>query len=235
MADENQLENEVLDFDDDMLPELPEDSPFVEGKSKKTWLIIAIGVIAVVLVVAVILRLTKSRDEVGLIEIPIEIVETAQDSAPGIDFVEGANKMVAIEKDTKPAGMPERVVEKRPDVVFDPDKPVVKRPSPRPVATTSSKPVVARPAVKTVQPKPGNWTVQIGSYNSRAAAEAGQRQMQSAYKNLFTGFDFAVLAAVLPNGQTVYRLRVVGFENNADANNFCNNAQNERIDCYVTK
>ena len=222
MADDLQLENEVLEFDDDALPELPEDNPFETERSKKPWFLVMLGVVAVTLVAVVVVKLFVGTGgtETGLIEIPIDTAETA--IAPKTD-----SKDIAPDAE-KPVGMPERVIGERPSVVFDPDKPVVQRPRPRPAEAAGA------PVAQTA-PKTGTWSVQVGSYASRAAAEAGQRQMQSSYRSLFSGRNFAILAAVMPNGQTMYRLRVVGFQTSGAANGFCEQAQGSNLDCYVTK
>jgi cell division septation protein DedD len=228
------LQNEVLEFDDDALPELPDDNPFEEVKSKKPWLLVGVGIVAITLVVVVVLKLmTGGRDEPGLIEIPIESAGIAD--IPSTDFVDQANKLVAVDQD-KPVGMPERVVENRRDVKFDPDKPSVRRPKPRPIGGRPPRTETdARPRAANVAPKPGTWSVQVGSYPSRSAAESGQRKLQSAHRDLFGGYNFAILAAVLPTGGTTYRLRVVGFRTGGDANSFCRNAQSDGVQCYVTK
>jgi hypothetical protein len=230
MADDTQLENEVLEFDDDALPELPDDNPFESGGSKRPWILAGVGIVAVTLVIVVVLKLTTggSKDS-GLIELPIE--QAVTEEAPG-DFLEDAKKLVAVEPD-KPVGIPERVVDSRQDVIFDPDKPVVRKPKPRPIKETvkpePTKPV--RPAPKSTS----GFTVQVGSYATRAAAESGQRKLQSSHRLLFDGYDFVILSAVLPNGQTTYRLRVVGFADSRAAGGFCRNAQSDGVSCYVTK
>jgi len=239
MADDNQLENEVLEFEDDALPELPDDNPF-EEESKKPWLLIGIGIVAVTLVMVVILKLaTGGKSETGLIEIPIGSAEIAE--IQGDDFVEGAGRLAA--GDDRPVGMPERVVEQRRDVKFDPDKPVVARPTarpaPRPAAGATAPARAAAsvtPPARQTAPAAGTWSVQFGAYNTRAAAEAGQRRLESAHRTLFSGHNFAILSAVMPNGATMYRLRVVGFANSAAANNFCRSAKNDGIqDCYAVR
>lgn len=226
------LQNEVLEFDDDALPELPDDNPFEEAKPKKPWLLVGVGVVAVTLIVVVVLKLmTGGGEGPGLIEIPIEPTNVAD--APNPDFVDQANKLVAVDND-KPVGMPERIVENRKDVKFDPDKPSVRRPKPRPIGGKPSRPD-APARVAQVAPKPGTWSVQVGSYPTRSAAEAGQRKLQSEHRDLFGGYNFAILAAILPNGGTTYRLRVIGFKTGGEANSLCRNAQSDGVQCYVTK
>ena len=128
--------------------------------------------------------------------------------------------------------MPTRVIEDRKAVTFNPDKPVAK---PKPVA---KKPVAQPAAKKTVARKVaaqnGSWYVQFGSYSTRALAESAQRKIRNAHISLFQGKQFVILAAQMPNGQTLYRLRIA-FASSSDANSFCRNAKSDGLDCYVAK
>lgn len=250
MADEIQIENDVLEFDDDVLPELPDDNPFEDAHARRPWLLIGIGVVTVAMVVAIVLKLTVGRDTSdNVIEIPVETVGATTEQQAN-DFAAQANKIVAVDESQK-AGkvqdMPERDIAARKPVVFDPDKPIVQRPKPRPIADVpesgkdrapqqSSQKV--REVVNSKSKMPatsGVWKVQVGSYNSRNSAEAAKRKMIANHKSLFEGRDFVVLSAVLPNGSTTYRLRVVGFSTSSDAAGFCRNAQSDGISCYVAK
>ena len=58
--------------------------------------------------------------------------------------------------------------------------------------------------------------------------------MRAAHSSLFSGKQFVVLASVLKDGRTTYRLRVA-FNNSNDANGFCRNAKSDGLDCYVAK
>ena len=234
MADKNIIENEdVLEFDDEVLPELPDDNPFEEEKSKKPWLLAGIGLVAVTLVIVVVLKLTMGgKDDAGLIEIPIEHgIGSIDSGAAGVQPDTG----FAGDDDIAPIGMPERIVEKRPDVNFNPDKPAVARPKPRPIKDTAKSAPAKSAAVQQAAPKSGTWSVQVGSYPTRAAAEKGQREITAAHKSIFSGKSFAILAAVLPNGTTTYRLRVVNFQTSNAAASFCNNAKSDGVNCYVAK
>lgn len=143
-------------------------------------------------------------------------------------------------------GVPVRVIEDRKEVKFNPEKaePKPAQVQQKPASSKSStKQQTARRTTNTVQksqqraqttPKAYAWYAQIGSYSTRALAEAGQRKLQGAHQSLFSGHQFVILAAVLPNGTTTYRLRV-GFNTAAEANNFCRNAKADGLDCYVTK
>ena len=133
-----------------------------------------------------------------------------------------------------------RVIEDRKPVEFNPVRETV---APKPIkvpakkqAKAPEKPKAApKPAPKTVtKPANGGWYVQFGSYSTREAANAAERKIRSGHAGLFEGKQFVVLAAVLPNGQTTYRLRIA-FANSNDANGFCRNAKSDGLDCYVAK
>ena len=131
-----------------------------------------------------------------------------------------------------------RVVEDRRDVVFNPNKVEVK---PQPKPQTQAKPVAKKPAAKPVA-KSGQksatsgaaWYVQFGSYATRDAANAAGNKIRAAHSSLFSGKQFVVLASVLKDGRTTYRLRVA-FNNVNDANGFCRNAKSDGLDGYVAK
>lgn len=136
-----------------------------------------------------------------------------------------------------------RVVEDRANVVFNPNKvsneapkPVVKKVDNKPKTTV--KPVAKKPTPKPAVSKAATsgaaWYVQFGSYSTRAAADAAGAKMRAAHSSLFTGKQFVVLASVLKDGKTTYRLRVA-FNNSNDANGFCRNAKSDGLDCYVAK
>ena len=135
-----------------------------------------------------------------------------------------------------------RAIEDRRDVVFNPNKvesepvakPVVK-PVQKTTAQTAKKPV-AKTAPKKVEKSSGGaaWYVQFGSYATRDAANAAGVKIRAAHSSLFAGKQFVVLASVLKDGRTTYRLRVA-FNNSNDANGFCRNAKSDGLDCYVAK
>jgi hypothetical protein len=58
--------------------------------------------------------------------------------------------------------------------------------------------------------------------------------MSAGHPSLLGGKQFVILAAVLPNGTTTYRLRV-GFSTVQEADGFCRNAKSDGLDCYVAK
>lgn len=130
-----------------------------------------------------------------------------------------------------------RVVQDRKDVTFNPERTAAApKAIPAPAPKTAKTPTKPKPAPKPAVQKVANggWYVQFGSYSTRAAAEAAGQKMRSGHASLFNGKQFVILAAVLPNGQTTYRLRVA-FATSNDANGFCRNAKSDGLDCYVAK
>lgn len=141
----------------------------------------------------------------------------------------------------QPASVPQqdsvRVVQDRKDVTFNPERAAVTpKPIPAPAPKQAKQPTKQKPAPKPAVQKVSNggWYVQFGSYGTRAAAEAAERKLRSGHQGLFSGKQFVILAAVLPNGSTTYRLRVA-FATSGDANGFCRNAKSDGLDCYVAK
>lgn len=134
-----------------------------------------------------------------------------------------------------------RVVQDRKEVKFEPvkaasqPKPIVK-PAPKQVKTATKPKTAPKATIKTTTQKVSNggWYVQFGSYGTREAANAAEKKIRAEHKNLFGGKQFVVLAAVLPNGQTTYRLRIA-FATADDAGGFCRNAKSDGLDCYVAK
>ena len=130
-----------------------------------------------------------------------------------------------------------RVIEDRKDVKFEPNRAAATpKPIPAPAPKSAKTPTKPKPAPKPATQKVANggWYVQFGSYGTRAAAEAAEKTIRAGHQNLFSGKQFVILAAVLPNGQTTYRLRVA-FATSGDANGFCRNAKSDGLDCYVAK
>ena len=258
MNDDNNLD--LLDLDDsDAMDTLPDATPFAAPRPKKPWLLLGVGVLAVVLSSYIIIRVIgdeqSSAVEVDL-DAPVAVVDMP---APvEMNVMPAAPVQVAPHPAPQPApevakpqatvGVPVRVVEERKEVVFKPaaEEPVKAEPVKtvtKPVAKQTAKPVAkqaAKPVAKKVEtkvadkPVAGAWYVQFGSYSSRAAAETAQRQIANAHKSLFTDKQFVILAAQLKDGKTTYRLRVA-FKTAADANGFCRNAKSDGLDCYVAK
>lgn len=134
-------------------------------------------------------------------------------------------------------GVPTRVIEDRQHVTFNPDAGA--RPAAKPAVKTAPHKAAAKSATKQSPKKPqnatrGSWYVQFGSYSTRVLAEGAEKKIRAAHPGLFSGKQFVILAAQLPNGTTTYRLRIA-FATSGDANGFCRNAKSDGLDCYVAK
>ncbi|MDL2295985.1 SPOR domain-containing protein [Lachnospiraceae bacterium OttesenSCG-928-E19] len=242
----NELDDslDLLDLEDDeVLETLPETSPFAAPRPKKPWLLMGVGLLVIVLATYIIIR-AIGTDDSSSIEIDLDVPEVVTvdptDSDTLVIPVTGTTPATVVTPAPKPQpkpapvakpepvatpGVPVREVNDRKDVTFNPNK----APTTAPVKAT--KPKVepkAKPAATS------NWYVQFGSYSTRAAAEAAQKKIRAGHSSLFAGKQFVILAAQLPNGTTTYRLRV-GFATSNDANNFCQNAKSDGLDCYVAK
>lgn len=248
---------DLLDLDDnDSVDTLPDAPAFAAPRPKKPWLLLTVGLIAIVLSTYVIIRAigddASSSIEVDL-DVPV-VIDGAGDGAdmnvmppvkPGDVVPEPvkvapvpvaqpqpkpqpvAQQPVVVQQPKQDAGIPVRVVEERKEVKFEPQKPAAQ---PKAVAKSQPKPQ-PKPVAKTAT---YSWYVQFGSYSTRALAENAQRQISNAHRSLFDGKQFVILAAQLKNGTTTYRLRV-GFNSANDANGFCRNAKSDGLDCYVAK
>ncbi len=133
------------------------------------------------------------------------------------------------------AGVPVRVIEDKKEVTFNPERQTAKKEAAKPAAKKVVKQQTTKKVATKQQAAPkGSWYVQFGSYSTRALAENAQKQLTAKHSSLFAGKQFVILAAVLPNGNTTYRLRIA-FANSAEANGFCQNAKSDGLDCYVAK
>lgn len=243
----NELDDnlDLLDLDDDTtLDTLPETSPFASApRPKKPWLLMGVGLLVIVLATYIIVR-TIGSDSSSSVEIDLDspavvtvdssvsdtlVVPPVPHQVPPAPGVVSPPPPAPVQAKPVPAtpGVPVREVSDRANVTFNPDKPAAK-----PVAKPASK-----PKAQTPKPKPAAtaaWYVQFGSYSTRALAESAQKKIVAGHASLFSGKQFVILAAVLPNGTTTYRLRI-GFATSADANGFCQNAKSDGLDCYVAK
>ncbi len=238
---------DLLDLEDDAsLDSLPTASPFTSPRPKKPWLLLGVGLLVIALATYIIVR-TVGSDSGSSVEIDLDTPEvTTVTPDSGTDVIVVPPQGVAPAQPTpttvapapaksepiQTTGVPSREVSDRAAVTFDPNKTTtakpVAKPAPKPVAAP------AKPAVKQTAAVAGSWYVQFGSYSTRAAAESAQRNIKSKHASLFSGKQFVILAAQLPNGTTTYRLRIA-FANSNDANGFCRNAKSDGLDCYVAR
>jgi cell division septation protein DedD len=240
----NELDDnlDLLDLEDDAaLDSLPDAGPFAAApRPKKPWLLMGVGLLIIVLATYIIVR-TIGSDSSSSVEIDLDAPEVvtidtgASDSlvvppsaAPISPESNAAAPAPAPRVESAPAtpGVPVREVSDRREISFNPEK----------AAAKPSAPAAAKPRAVS-KPKPASaaaWYVQFGSYSTRALAENAQKRIQAGHSGLFAGKQFVILAAVLPNGTTTYRLRV-GFATSGEANGFCQNAKSDGLDCYVAK
>ncbi len=252
---------DLLDLDNgSQMDTLPAAPVLGAPRPKKPWLLLGVGLLVIILATYIIIR-TIGDDSTATIEVDLDApvaVVGAEDNAPLIvGDVPMDIKPAPVEVAPAPApapvvvpapqpkpvaapvaapdattGMPVRVIEERKAVTFNPEKVQTAKPAAVPVkkAAAPVKKAAPKPAVA---PK-GSWYVQLGSYSTHALAQAAQRQIVAAHSSLFAGHQPVILAAVLANGTTTYRLRVP-FKDAKSANGFCQNAKSDGLDCYVAK
>lgn len=250
---------DLLDLDDGAgLDTLPDAAPFAAPRPKKPWLLLGVGVLVIILATYIIVR-TLGSDSSSSIDVDLDapVVVDVPPVAPGdapmppMPAPDDNTPIVvppmapgavpppppgaAIDPvDTNP-GVPVRIIEDRKDVKFNPDAPAAK---PAPVSKPAPIPAVKPKPKQTPKKAPtvakGSWYVQFGSYSTRAAAESAQKKIRAEHPGLFQGRQFVILAAVMKDGSTKYRLRIA-FSNANEANGFCRNAKSDGLDCYVAK
>lgn len=222
-------ELDLLDLEDDANDELPAADPF--GKTvrpKKPWLLFGVALLVIVLATFIIIKTigndSAENQEVDLFA-PTEVVETVTPPAPEAALV--VPEPVVTAPVSIETGTPVREIEERKPVTFKPEAGDTTAQKP------ASKPAEKKSTTKTATSS-ATWYVQFGSYSTRTAAEAAQKKIRAQHPSLFDGKQFVILAAVLPNGTTTYRLRIA-FTTSSDANGFCQNAKSDGLDCYVAK
>lgn len=257
MNNEDNTNLDLLDLDNDVSDSLPEVA-FATPRPRKPWLLLGVGLLVIALATYIIVR-TVGADSSSTVEIDLDAapevtVDGGEMPMPDVNPqplpvppapVAGKAEPVMVQPlpEAKPAPVVTedanvRVVQDRRDVVFNPNKEVVE---PKPVVkNVESKPVakkaVSKPVAKKVEKTSGGaaWYVQFGSYGTRDAANAAGKKMRAEHNSLFAGKQFVVLASVLKDGRTTYRLRVA-FNSSNEANGFCRNAKSDGLDCYVAK
>jgi len=240
---------DLLDLEEDAdLDTLSESAnPFASPRPKKPWLLFCVGLLVIALATYIIVRSVGS-DSDSSVEINLDTPQVVTEGGDDINNPVTAPLIVpendTVVKQNDVSGVPVRTVEDRKDVKFNPnkqDKPVeapvsVKNPGnvlpPKPLAERKSGPPVKRAAKQAHNS--GGWYVQFGSYSTKELAQRAQTKIRGGHTGLFTNKQFVILAAVLPNGKTTYRLRIA-FPNSSDATGFCNNAKSDGLDCYISK
>ncbi|HEX9167819.1 MAG TPA: SPOR domain-containing protein [Roseiarcus sp.] len=95
-------------------------------------------------------------------------------------------------------------------------------------ATPDAPPVDATPATAS-----GGWAVQLAAPKSEAEAQSKLAQLTSKYGSQLNGSPIGVHKAQV-NGETIYRLRVVGLTK-ADAAALCARLKGEGGECFIAK
>ena len=258
MNNEDNTNLDLLDLDADTSDSLPEVA-FSSPRPKKPWLLLGVGLVVIALATYIIVRTVNSNSS-SSVEIDLDAEPEVTVDGGEIPMPQPM-PMPAPDVNPQPLPMPEkvvvqqpapeqarpsvqvaaedsnvRVVEDRREVTFNPDraevKPVVKPEVKKPVAKPAQKPV--QKSQKSAQTSGAAWYVQFGSYATRDAANAAGQKIRASHASLFAGKQFVVLASVLKDGRTTYRLRVA-FNTANDANGFCRNAKSDGLDCYVAK
>lgn len=235
---------DLLDLEDDAdLDSFPESNPFENPRPKKPWLLLGLGVLVIVLATYIIIRSVGSDSDSSVeinLDTPVVVDGSAEEQNPVTAPLVIPEEKQTVEENDK-SGIPVRKIEDRKPVEF---KPAAVAPKPAPVvekvAVAKPAPVVEKKSIYTNPPKQvtatkaGSWYVQFGSYSTRELAQRAQNKIRDGHTGLFAGKQFVILAAVLPNGKTTYRLRIA-FEKSSEANGFCQNAKSDGLECYVAR
>ena len=100
-------------------------------------------------------------------------------------------------------------------------------------ATETPAAPAAPPADATAATASGGWAVQLAAPKSEAEANGDMARLTSKYGADLNGSPLGVHKAVV-NGQTIYRLRVVGLTK-ADAAALCARLKGDGGECFIAK
>jgi len=107
------------------------------------------------------------------------------------------------------------------------EHPSASAPSP---AEESSIAIGQPPAPRAPEPRPGDWTVQVGAFKDRNQAESVRKPLAAG------GFDPYVIAAPGEDGQLRYKVRVGGYKTREDAARMAERMRRERsLTAFVTQ
>ncbi|MCQ2574870.1 MAG: SPOR domain-containing protein [Alphaproteobacteria bacterium] len=237
-VDEN-LDLLDLEENNNEVESLPEETPFSSPHPKKPWLLLGVGVAIVVLATYVIVKTINSDSENVVhidLDAPVDTPVVAEQDLSSVKDLSVPVKPIEVDQkkeekkiEQETSSVPVRVIPDRKEVTFNPNN--ATKTVAQPIKKDVVKPQVQKTAVTTTSK---SWYVQFSSHSTRALAEAAEKQLRKGHSSLFVDKQFVILAAVLPNGQTTYRLRVA-FNNSAEANGFCRNAKSDGLDCYVAR
>lgn len=135
------------------------------------------------------------------------------------------DELDALSVPTQKVDEPAPVVEK-PEV----SAPVVQ--APKPAAPAVKSVPAAKPAAKAEN---GDWSVQLISLPSKAAAEKSWPIILKSHAVLLSGYTHRVVQVQIPNKGTYYRLVVGSFKTRNDAKALCDKLKARKQDCTVVK
>jgi hypothetical protein len=99
--------------------------------------------------------------------------------------------------------------------------------------TGASEASAQRPVDTAAATTPGGWAVQLAAPKSEAEAKSAVSRLNAKYGSSLNGATIGVHKAVV-NGETIYRLRVVGLSK-ADAAAMCARLKGDGGDCFIAK
>ena len=130
----------------------------------------------------------------------------------------------------EPASAAPETVEKIVEVETVPEEAAVTETPAQEVAAESS--IAAEPIA--VSHKATGWSVQITSATTADAAWSSWKKMQARNKALASK-DPVVVRADLGTKGVFYRIRLVGFDTQSDANSECAKLKSKGVKCYISK
>ena len=90
------------------------------------------------------------------------------------------------------------------------------------------------PAAEPAAAEITGWTVQVASASSEDAAWSTWKRMKARHKVL-AAKDPVVVRADLGSKGIFYRVRLIGFDNQADAKSECSRLKSKGVSCYISK
>lgn len=105
------------------------------------------------------------------------------------------------------------------------------------LAKKTALPVTEAPAEDTAvaAPASGGWAIQVASASSEEAAWATWKKLQAVHQNILADQKPVVIKADLGTKGVFYRVRITGFDKQADAQSGCLKFKTNGISCYISK
>lgn len=220
------------DWDDDYDETDEDDQDYVEEpqETSQGWPIglIVVGLVALVLLTAggygVIQQRSATQEEVRQLQAALATAASPAEVAASREALQSLEQRYAQQQasfdalllenrrlEDTVAGLESQLAKQQAAVA----QPVAPKPTAKPVAKPpppAAKPAPPKPAAKpaVATSGSGDWFVNFSSYSQRSAAESWSRKLQPAAGR-------AVVAPVSSNGKTLYRVRIVGLNNRAQA------------------